>query len=157
MIRAARAADADAICAIWNPLIADTNMTFSPLEKTADQVAELIAERPCFLVAESSELILGFVTYGPFRGGPGYAHTAEHSIMVDPLSKGQGAGRALMLAAMKHARANGIHVLVAGVAGENVAARAFHKQLGFAEVGKMPEVGRRWDRWLDLVLMQKRL
>lgn len=132
-------------------------MTFNPVPKTTAEIIDMIAQRPSFLVAERGGDVAGFVTYGPFRGGVGYAHTAEHTVIVDPVAQGGGAGRALMTAAIDHARAADIHVLVAGVSGENGAAIAFHRRLGFEQVALMPQVGRRFDRWLDLVLMQKRL
>ncbi len=79
MIRAARAQDATALAAIWNPVIRDTAITFTPLEKTPAAIAAMIGERACFLVAEEEGAVLGFASYGQFRGGPGYARAQEHS------------------------------------------------------------------------------
>lgn len=157
IIRPAVVADASAIEALWTPAVLNTPMTFNPVPKTANEIADMIATRGCFLVAEQDSHVVGFVTYGAFRGGPGYVHTAEHTVLVGPAVQGQGAGQALMKVAMDHARAADIHVLVAGVSGDNPRAIAFHERLGFDPVARMPEVGRRDGRWLDLVLLQKRL
>lgn len=64
-------------------------------------------------------------------------------------------GRTLLNALMDEAAGRGVHVMVAGVDSENVASIEYHRSMGFAEVGRMPEVGRKFDRWLDLVLMQR--
>ena len=158
IIRRAEAGDVSAILDIWNPLIRDTSVTFTTLEKTAQGLADDIAARgDAFLVAEAAGQILGFATYGAFRSGPGYAHTAEHSVILAGDARGQGVGRALMARLEDHARTQGIHVLIAGVSGENEAAIAFHRAIGFTEAARLPEVGRKFGRWMDLVLLQKRL
>ncbi|MBI1220114.1 MAG: GNAT family N-acetyltransferase [Rhodobacteraceae bacterium] len=160
MIRPATAADCAAIAAIWNPIIRDTAITFTDVEKTEAGLAQMLAEKAGagfpFLVAEAGGL-LGFATYGTFRNGPGYARTMEHTILLAPHAKGRGVGRVLMAALEDHARARGIHTLWAGVSAENPAARAFHAAIGYAEVAVLPEVGWKFGRWLDLVLMQKML
>ena len=65
-----------------------------------------------------------------------------------------GRGKALMLALIDRARGDGIHVMVGVLDADNDASVAFHRKLGFVEVGRMPQVGRKFDRWLDALLMQ---
>lgn len=156
IVRPARPGDAPGICAIANATIRDTLITFTTVEKTPASVAADIADRsPAYLVAEAAGAVAGFATYGPFRPGPGYAQTREHTIQLTASARGQGTGRALMTQLELIARAQGVHVLVAGISGANPAAIAFHTALGFAETARMLQVGRKQGQWLDLILMQK--
>lgn len=158
IVRAARAGDGAAICAITNPIIRETLITFTTCERSAGDVETDIARRgDRFLVAETEGVVLGFATYGAFRAGPGYAHTAEHSIQLAPAVRGRGVGRALMRRLIEVARADDIRTLVAGISAANTAGIAFHTAIGFREVGRMAEVGFKSGQWLDLVLMQKNL
>ncbi|MDG1802345.1 MAG: GNAT family N-acetyltransferase [Paracoccaceae bacterium] len=161
MIRAASIDDASEICGIWNPIIRDSSVTFNSIEKTPSDVAAMIRDKQGanqrFCVAQLDSAVVGFATYGQFRGGIGYQHTVEHSIILDPAAQGQGVGRLLMDDLFEHARANGMHSMFAGVSGENPAGVAFHAALGFETIGRLPEVGFKFGRWFDLVLMQKRL
>lgn len=137
-------------------MIRDTTATFTTELKSEDVLDDLWARRgDAFLVAEAQGDVLGFVTWGAFRDGPGYAHTAEHSIIT--AQHGQGVGRALMQAAQLQAATQGIHTFVAAISGENIAALAFHTRMGFVQTGHLPEVGRKQGRWLDLILMTKTL
>jgi phosphinothricin acetyltransferase len=158
LIRAATAGDAAAIAAIWNPYIRDTLVTFSSVEKSEADVAKLIAERDALghatFVAVSDGL-LGFASYAQFRNGAGYATCMEHSILLAPGARGHGAGRALMTALTSHAREAGAHQMIAGVSAENPDGVAFHTALGFVEIARVPEAGRKFGRFIDLVLMQK--
>ena len=156
IIRQARSEDAEAIAALWNPVIRDTAITFNSIEKTIATITEEIAVRHAFLLAEDDAL-LGFVTYGQFRGGVGYARTGEHTIVLAPDTRGLGIGRALMVALEDHAREAGFHSMIAGVSGENPGGIAFHERMGYAQVAVLPQVGWKFERWMDLILLQKLL
>ena len=158
MIRRATSRDATAIAALWNPYIRDTTVTFTRVEKTRADVAHLIRDRDrlghvTFVAVEGD--LLGFATYAQFRGGAGYSTCMEHSVLLAPGAHGRGVGRALVTAVCAHAGAAGAHQMIAGISGENPQAVAFHAALGFAEIARIPQVGRKFDRFIDLVLMQK--
>ena len=161
MIRTAKAGDAAQIRAFWNTEIRDTLITFNSVEKTESDLVAMIEEKASaglgFLVAEVDGDILGFATYGQFRGGIGYKHTAEHTIVLAPDARGRGVGRSLMAAIEQHARDMGFHTMWAGVSAGNPDGVVFHERVGYEKVAVLPEVGRKFDQWLDLVLMQKRL
>jgi L-amino acid N-acyltransferase len=161
LIRDVRAADAAAIAAIWNPIIRDTDITFTSVEKTEAGIAALIADRlsagDAFLVAGSDGGLVGFASYCQFRAGPGYARTMEHTIILAPAARGRGIGHALMTALVEHAQGRGVRSLIGGLSGTNRSAIGFHARAGFVEVGRIPEAGWKFGRFHDLVLMQKML
>ncbi|MBR3370193.1 MAG: N-acetyltransferase [Rhodobacteraceae bacterium] len=158
-LRDATPDDAASICAIWNPIIRDTVITFNPVERSPAEIAAMIRDRQgaghAFLLAQSGAQVLGFASYAQFRGGLGYARCMEHTINLQDAARGQGAGRALLLALEDHARRAGNHVMVGAVTASNVASVAFHAALGYATVGTMPQVGWKFGQFHDLVLMQK--
>ena len=160
-IRPVSPADFAAVMAFWNPVIRETSITFSSEEKTETGLAAMVEGRRAagqeFFVAEdpASGEILGLSTYAQFRGGDGYARAMEHTIILAPAAWGRGLGRRLMAAVEDHARAGGAHVMIAGVAHENEAGRAFHAAVGYVETAIVPEVGWKFGRWHDLVIMQK--
>ncbi|MFU1477203.1 N-acetyltransferase family protein [Roseovarius sp. C7] len=161
MIRQAVASDAAAIAAFWNPQIRDSLVTFNSVEKTPNEIAGDMAAKQGqghgFWVAEADGKVLGFASYGQFRGGIGYARSMEHTIILGPEARGQGLGRALMEVLLDHARGAGVHMMMAGICAENAGGLRFHEAMGFVSVGRVPEVGYKFGRYLDLVLMQYRL
>lgn len=160
-IRTAIEADIQAILNIWNPIIQDSVITFTSAQKTHDGLRQMFIDKARaghpFIVATRGNALLGFATYGLFRAGPGYAHTMEHSIMLGQTARGQGVGRALLVKLEDHARSQKIHSLIAGISCENPDAAAFHHRCGFTKIAILPEVGYKFSRWLDLILMQKNL
>jgi phosphinothricin acetyltransferase len=160
MIRLAEAFDVPSLLAIWNPLIRETTVTFTSEEKTGERLLTMIAQRRAagrgFFVADAAG-VAGFAAYDQFRSGNGYSSAMEHTVILAPEARGHGVGRALMTVLEAHARDAGHHAMIGGISGENAAAIGFHHALGYRVVGTLPEVGRKFGRRLDLVLMQKLL
>jgi phosphinothricin acetyltransferase len=109
------------------------------------------------LVAVDQGAVIGYATFGDFRSHPGYRYTVEHSVHLTEACRGRGIGTALMQALLPQASKMGKHVMVAAVDAANLGSIRFHQRLGFNEVGHMPEVGYKFGRWLDMVLMTRRL
>ncbi len=112
------------------------------------------------LVAEDGGEVVGWAGLGDFRDTarwPGYRFTVEHSVHVRRDHWGRGTGRALLDALAARAQAAGKRVMVAAVDGDNRAAIGFHERIGFVQVGRLPGVGEKFGRRLDLVLLQREL
>lgn len=157
-IRRAKDQDCAAIAEIWNHYIRHTEVTFTTAQKTAASIAQDMAQKatnnePYFVACTRTGSVIGFATYGPFRNGPGYAYAKEHTINLKPQSVQRGAGRALMEALITHAQEAGVHSLYAGISHVNTAGQAFHRKIGFETVAVLPEVGCKFGKWFDLVLM----
>ncbi|HSX69297.1 MAG TPA: GNAT family N-acetyltransferase [Pseudomonas sp.] len=158
-IRDAGEADLPAILAIYNDAVANTTAIWNEtLVDLADRQAWLNQRRAAgfpVLVAEDADGgVLGYASYGTWRGIEGFRHTVEHSVYVSGDQRGRGLGIALMRALIERARAAGLHVMVAAIETENAASIGLHRRLGFEITGQMPQVGRKFGRWLDLTFMQ---
>jgi len=156
-----RERDLPAARAIYNDVIATTTAVYSDEPVSADYWAEWFAGRraqgfPVLAAYRGGELI-GFGSFGDFRPWPGYVTTVEHSVHVRADRRRHGAGMRLVQALMARAAASGKHVMIAGIDAENLASLALHERLGFVEVGRLPAVARKFDRWLDLVYLHRAL
>ncbi len=160
-IRDATEADLPQILAITNAAILETtavwNNTLATLEARGAWMRDRQGRGFPVLVAEDNGQVLGFASFGDFRPFEGYLHTVEHSIYVATSAHRRGVGSALLATLVERATAMGKHVIVGGIEAGNVASLALHARAGFVETGRMPEVGQKFGRWLDLVFMQKML
>jgi phosphinothricin acetyltransferase len=160
-VRDATEADLPAILSIINDATQNTTAVWSLAQTTlgARRVwwQERIAAGFPVLVASEGDQVLGFASYGQFRPWEGYLHTVEHSVYVDERARWRGVGRALLSALVDHAIAADKHVMVAGIEATNLASIRLHETLGFTRAGTLLQVGRKFDRWLDLLFMQRML
>ena len=160
-ISAASSADIPAITEIYNRVIETSTAVFSdqPVSED-DRLAWLESRRERgfpILVARDAGQTVAFASYGDFRAWPGYRFTVEHTVHVAESHRRQGLGRRLVEALVEHGGHAGLHVLIAGVDAENEASLALHEALGFERVGHLREVAWKFDRWIDLVLLQRTL
>jgi phosphinothricin acetyltransferase len=157
----ATAADLAAVVTIYNQVLATSTAIFShvptTLEERRDWWQARVAQGYPVLVARGDAGVIGFASFGDFRAWPGYRFTVEHSVHVAAEARGRGAGSALMRPLLARAAALGKHVMVAGIDAANSASIRFHERLGFEQAGRLSEVGYKFDRWLDLVFLQRRL
>lgn len=159
LIRDATHADLPGILAIYNEVIATSTAVYAFEPVTLEDRAAWLEARQArqfpVLVAMEADEVLGFASYGDWRGAwAGYKYTVEHSVHIRDGLRGKGIGRQLLQQLINEARQAGLHVMIGGVDADNKASIKFHERLGFAPVAHFNEVGFKFGRWLDLVFMQ---
>jgi L-amino acid N-acyltransferase len=157
-IREASETDAPGILRIYNDAVLHTTAIWNEQKSSLEQRLAWLAERgrssfPVMVAAEGAD-IFGYASFGAFRPWDGYRHTVEHSVYVDEAARRRGVGQALVEALIMRARAMDKHVMIAGIEATNTPSLQLHARLGFVNVGHLKSVGRKFDRWLDLIFMQ---
>jgi len=161
-IRPSTDADIGAITAIYGWNVLNGLGTF---EEIPPDEAEMARRRGAFLdrglpylVAELDGKVLGYAYAGPFRLRAAYRYTVEDSIYVAPEAAGKGVGKALLKALIEACEALGLRQMCAVIGDSgNAASIGVHAALGFEHKGVFPAMGYKFDRWVDLVWMQRPL
>ena len=157
-IRFATDADQAAMQEIFNREVEHSTASWqwSPLsnEDWRAWFEEHTRDHHVLLVAEVGGNVVGFAGYGTFRTKDGYISTVEDSVFLEEGYRAKGLGTRLLTQLMEEARSRDVHSMVAAVTSENQASIHLHTSVGFREVGYLPQVGHKFGRWLDLVLLQ---
>lgn len=145
--------------AIFNDAIAHSTALYDYKPRTADSMtgwfeAKSRGNYPVIGVEDEQGQLMGFASYGTFRGWPAYKYTVEHSVYVDARFRGQGVGRALLGAVIMAAEKQDYHVLVGGIDAANAISIKLHESLGFTACGVVRHAGFKFGRWLDLAFYQ---
>jgi L-amino acid N-acyltransferase len=159
-VRLARTEDAEAIRAIYNVEVTESTVTFDLVPRTiAEQEAWLAQHAGVHpaVVAEAEGEVVAFGSLGPYRSRPAYATTVEDSVYVRRDRRGAGYGRAVLGELVRLGTVHGFHSMMARVVGGHEASIGLHAACGFELVGIEREVGRKFGRWLDVVLVQRLL
>ena len=155
----ATAPDLAGITAIYNEVIANSTAVFANLPVTVEERRRWWQARTAqgypVLSVRDSRGVAAFGSFSDFRAWPGYRFTVEHTLHVRADARGRGIGTQMLRALIERAAALGKHVMIAGVDAENAASIRLHERLGFTRAGQLREVGFKFDRWLDLLFLQR--
>jgi phosphinothricin acetyltransferase len=161
-VRPSVAADLPALTAIYTQAVLTGTASFEIEAPSAAEMArrrdDVLAKGLPWLVAEEAGQVLGYAYANHFRPRPAYRFSLEDSIYLAPAARGRGVGRALLQALITACEAQGARQMLAVIGDSaNEASIGLHRGLGFEPVGTLKDVGRKFDRWLDVVLMQRAL
>jgi L-amino acid N-acyltransferase YncA len=161
-IRPATAEDLPECQAIYAHHVLEGTGTFEeippPLEEIAARHRQIVAAGRSWLVATDATGLLGFAYFDQYRPRSAYRFTAEDSVYVRENVRGQGVGKALVGRLLSDARAGGFRQMLAVIGdSENTGSIGVHASLGFQRVGTMRDVGFKFGRWLDVIIMQRAL
>lgn len=150
--------DAEAIRAIYNHEVSFSVATMDLRPRSiAEQRAWILDREGAFgaIVGEVHGVVAGFGSLSPYRDRPAYSATVEDSVYVSTDARGLGLGRALLGELVEIATHRGFHTILAHIASDQEASISLHETCGFARVGMQRQVGRKFNRWVDVVIMQR--
>ena len=157
LVRLATAADNAQIMAIWNYEVQWGPATFDTALRTAEQQEAWLAAHsdayPALVISTDRE-VLGYGALSAYRAKPAYSTTVEDAVYVKIDQRGKGLGHVLVSALLDLARERDYHTVMARITGGNTASIRLHERHGFHLVGIERQVGVKFERWQDVVLMQ---
>ena len=163
-IRPTEPADIPAITAIYADAVAFGLASFELIPPDESEMHRrfdaLMESGHPYLVCEEADTakLLGYAYAGPHRARPGYRWAVENAVYIAPDAQRRGIGKALLAALIEEATRRSYRQMIAVIGDSaNIASIALHENLGFSMVGTLKNVGRKFDRWLDTVLMQRPL
>lgn len=159
-VRPALLYDAERIRAIYNYEVTHTTATFDLVPRSIEDQRGWLADRSgafAAIVAVANGDVVGFAALSPYKERAAYRTSVENSVYVDRAYHGQGAGKRLLTELLDIAARSGFHAVFARITATSEASRALHASCGFELVGIEREVGRKFNKWLDVVLMQRLL
>ncbi|GAB2705907.1 GNAT family N-acetyltransferase [Nocardia thraciensis] len=159
IIRDAREADLPEILVIHNDAIAATTAIWDTepvgIEERRTWLRDRRAAGYPVLVAEIDGEVAGYASYAQWRPRSGYRLTVENSVYVADRFHRRGVATALLAELLNRAAGAGtVHAMIAAIESANTTSVKLHEKFGFRIVGELPEVGRKFGRWMDLTLMQ---
>jgi L-amino acid N-acyltransferase YncA len=162
LIRPSTPGDLDAATAIyaWNVMHGTGTFEIEAPDKAEMERrrADVVGKGLPWLIVERAGTVLGYAYANQFRPRPAYRFCLEDSIYLAPEAVGLGLGRLMLAELLARCEAAGARQMLAVIGDSgNAASIGVHRRLGFAQAGTIKAAGRKFDRWLDVVIMQKSL
>jgi phosphinothricin acetyltransferase len=160
MFRPALSSDAAALCAIYNPYVLGTTITFEEEAVTEADMAgriQKLQESHPWIVLEDDGRVLGYAYGSTWRTRAAYRFSTETAIYLAEEARGRGRGEQLYRALLEELRERGFHLALGGLALPNAPSVALHEKLGFLKVGHMKEAGWKFGAWIDVGFWQLQL
>ena len=157
-IRKAEGEDLLMITEIYNEAIMTTTATFDTTPKTLEEQQAWFAdhgEKNPVLVAEKKGCVIAWGALSKWSDRCAYTDTAEVSLYVKDIYRGKGIGTQLLTRLLEEGKKQGLHAIIARITEGNISSLAMHEALGFFPIGVMKEVGVKFDRRLDVHLLEK--
>ena len=158
IVRPVRPTDAAAICEIYNHYVLTSVSTFEVesvgVLEMGQRISECLVAGYPYLVAEDADRIVGYAYAHSYRPRPAYKNAVETSVYVAPGENGRGCGSVLYRQLIHDLFCAGFHTILAGIALPNDASVHLHEKFGFNKVAHFREVGRKFDRWIDVGFWQ---
>ena len=157
-IRPATHDDLGAIVGLYNWAVNQTFATIDSEPLNDEEAAhwwEAHGKRSKLIVSTDESGVIGWARLFPWKQR-GF-DVVEDLVYVDPVHQGRGIGRALLTELIKEARGLGYRTIVATIATDNRSGLALHSGLGFEVVGTIKDAANKFDRWMDITLVQRSL
>jgi phosphinothricin acetyltransferase len=158
VLRVATVEDAEAIRSIYNIEVTQSTVTFDLEPRTLEVQRDWLAARSgahSAVVLEEAGQVIGFASLSPWKDRPAYRTSVEDSVYVHRDHQGKGVGRTLLTRLLEVANESGFHAVFGRIVGGHEASIALHQALGFEIIGVEKEVGRKFGKWLDVVVVEK--
>ena len=159
-IRHATRADLPGILDIYNEAVLNTTATYDYEPRTLEHRTQWFEERqreayPIFVAVDEAGRVIGWSALNPFHARIGYRFTSENSVYVAADARGRGVGKLLLAPLIEGAKARGLHAIIAVIDAQNEASIRLHAAFGFEKVGLFRQTGFKFNRWLDVVYMER--
>lgn len=159
-VRPAKREDLPGILEIYNDAVLKTTASYDYEPRTLEHRTTWFEDRtreqyPIFVAENGAKQVVGWSALNPFHTRMGYRFTAENSVYVAASERGKGIGKLLMEPLITGAKKRGLHAIIAVIDAENEPSIRLHAHFGFEKVGLFKEVGFKFDRWLNVVYMER--
>ena len=161
-VRPATHADLPGILEIYNDAVLTTTATYDYEPRTLEHRIQWFEERqrdryPVFVAVDDAGGVAGWSALNPYHARIGYQFTSENSVYVAAGMRGKGIGKLLLAPLIEAAKARGLHAIIAAIDADNEVSIRLHAAFGFEKVGHFKQTGFKFNRWLDLVYMERLL